>query len=82
MYTLNNPLFVEFIQPGGGNLFQRFCKVFSESSPRGWDVLQLPCCPGKKKELSENMLQNLRNMLLSQTVFFRCGHCEPSNKRR
>ena len=53
----------------GGNLFQRFCKMFSESSP---------CLPGQHcscskaqqwpVEPSENILQNLRNKLLPLTV--------------
>ena len=36
-------------------LFPRFCKMFSESSTV---VIQLPCCPGKQGELSENCFQN------------------------
>ena len=36
-----------------------FCKMFSESSPGRWAVLQLPCCPSQQGELPENMLQNL-----------------------
>ena len=31
-----------------GNLFRRFCNMFSESSPGHWAVLQLPCCPSKQ----------------------------------
>ena len=45
----------------GGHLFRRFCNMSSESSTGYWAVLQLPCCPSKKGELSENLLQNLRN---------------------
>ena len=43
----------------GGHLFQRFCSLFSESSPGRWAILQLPCCPSKQGELLENILQNL-----------------------
>ena len=45
----------------GGNLFRRFCKMFSESWNGHWAALQLPCCPSKQGGLSENILQNLRN---------------------
>ena len=46
--------------PGGAAICpERFCKMFSESSPGCWAVLQLPCCPSKQGELSENLLQNL-----------------------
>ena len=38
-----------------------FCKLFSDNSTGRWVVLQLPCCPNKQGELSENILQNLRN---------------------
>ena len=31
--------------------------------------MQLPCCPGKQGELSENCLQNLRNDLMAESVF-------------
>ena len=48
--------------PGGAaTCSERFCKMFSESSPGCWPVLQLPCCPSKQGKLSENILQNLRN---------------------
>ena len=33
--------------------------MFSESSTGCWAVLQLPCCPSKQRELSENILHNL-----------------------
>ena len=32
----------------GVHLFRRFCKMFSESSPGCWAVLQLSCCPSKQ----------------------------------
>ena len=38
----------------GVHLFRRFCKMFSESSPGCWAVLQLSCCPSKQGELLEN----------------------------
>ena len=46
-------------------LFRRFCKQFSESSP---------CLPGQQRsciifvELSENILQNLGNDLMANSV--------------
>ena len=43
----------------GGHLFRMFCKLFSESSTGRWVILQLPCCPSKKGELLEHILQNL-----------------------
>ena len=43
--------------------------MVSESSPGRWAVPQLPCCPSKQGELSENILQNLRNKLPPQTVY-------------
>ena len=52
----------------GVNLFQRFCNMYSESSPGHWAVLQLPRCPSKEGELSENILQNLLNKWPPQTV--------------
>ena len=42
-------------------MFRRFCKLFSESSTGRWAIMQLPCCPSKEGELSERILQNLRN---------------------
>ena len=36
----------------GGDLFRRFCKLFSESSTGRWAVLQVPCWPSKQGELS------------------------------
>ena len=45
----------------GSHLFWRFCKMFPESSPGCWAVLQLPCCPSKQGELLENILQNFWN---------------------
>ena len=39
-----------------------------ESSTVCWAVLQSPCCPSKRGELSENILQNLVHNLKSQTV--------------
>ena len=39
--------------------------MFSDSSTV---VMQLPCCPGKQGELSENCLQNLRNDLMADSV--------------
>ena len=52
----------------GSNLFWRFCEMFIESSTGRSAVLQLPCCPSKQRELSENVLQNLRNKLPPHTV--------------
>ena len=46
-------------------LFPRFCKMFSESSTV---VMQVPCCPGKPGELSENCLPNLQNDLMAGSV--------------
>ena len=37
-------------------------------SPSLWAVLQLPCCPSKQREFSENILQNLQNKLPPHTV--------------
>ena len=45
-----------------------FCKILSESSTGRWAVLQLPCCPSKQGELSENILKNLFHSLPPQTV--------------
>ena len=45
--------------------------MFSQSSTGSWAELQLPCCPSKKGELPENMLQNLLHNLPPQTVQFR-----------
>ena len=45
----------------GGHLFRRFCKLFSESSPHCWAVLQLPRCPSKQGELIKNIFHNLGN---------------------
>ena len=39
----------------GGNLFQRFCAIFSGSSTGCPAVLQLPCCQSRQGELSENI---------------------------
>ena len=53
----------------GGHLFRRFCKLFSESSPDCWAVLQLPCCPSKRGELLEmfcNMFSKSSPCLLGQ----------------
>ena len=44
--------------------------MFSESSTGRWAVMQLPCCPSKQGELSENILQNLFNNLTPQTVHY------------
>ena len=45
----------------GSTCSERFCKMFSDSSPGCWAVLQLHCCHSKQGELSENLLQNRRN---------------------
>ena len=45
----------EYSTGWGGHLFQRFCKLLSESSPGCWAVQQLPCCPSKQGELLENI---------------------------
>ena len=64
---LNRVAFVpirRFLQLGtgwGGHLFRRFCKLFSERSTGCWAILQLPCFPSKQGELSDNIVQNLRN---------------------
>ena len=42
--------------------------MFSERSTDSWAELQLPGCPSKQGELSENMLQNLLLNLPPQTV--------------
>ena len=42
--------------------------MFLESSTGRWAVLQLPCCPSKQGERSENILQNLFHNLTPQTV--------------
>ena len=60
----------------GGNLFWRFCNtlyMFSESSP--CLLGQHGSCSTAKRpgELSENILQNLRNKLPSQTVRSQCN---------
>ena len=48
--------------PGGAaTCSERFCNMFSESSPGCWAVLQLHCCPSKQGELSKKLLQNLGN---------------------
>ena len=49
--------------------WERFCKMFSESSLGRWAVPQLPCCPSKQGELSENILQNLSHDLMNSPVF-------------
>ena len=56
----------------GGRFQKRFCKMFSESSRGSWTELQLPCFSSKQAELSENMLQNLRNNLPPQLVSCAC----------
>ena len=43
--------------------------MFSESSPGRWAVLQLPCCPSKQGELSDNFFQNRSHNLTPQTVY-------------
>ena len=48
--------------------WEMFCKMFSESSPGRWAVLQLPCCPSKEGELSENIIQNLSHDLMNNLV--------------
>ena len=48
--------------------WERFCLLFSESSPGRWAVLQRPCCPSKQGELSENILQNLSHDLMNNPV--------------
>ena len=55
----------------GGHLFRRFCKQISGSSPGRYAVLQLPCGPSKQGELSENLLQNLRNNWPPHPVYSR-----------
>ena len=40
----------------------------SESSTGCWAILQLPCCPSKEGELTENIEQNLFYKLPLQTV--------------
>ena len=52
----------------GGNLFRRFCKMFSEIYTGCRAVLQLQCCPSKQGEFSENILQNLFHNLTPQSV--------------
>ena len=51
-------------------MFPRFCKMFSESSTV---VTQLPCCPGKQVQLSENLLQTLQNDLTVDSALHRVG---------
>ena len=45
-----------------------FCNIFSESSTDSWAELQLPFCPSKQGELSENIFLNLLPNLPPQTV--------------
>ena len=52
----------------GRQVEENVCNIFSESSTGSWAELQLPCCPSKQEELSENMLQNLFHNLPPQTV--------------
>ena len=54
---------------------KKFCDMFSESSTGSWAELQLPCCPSKRGELPENMLQNIFLNLPPQTV----PHCQIDN---
>ena len=42
--------------------------MFSKSSIGCWSVLQLPCCPSKQGELTENILQHFFYKLPPQTV--------------
>ena len=37
--------------PGGSNLWERFCKTFSQNSTGRWALLQLPCCPSSSKQV-------------------------------
>ena len=54
----------------GGNLFQRFCKLFS-TSPLACLGQHGSCNTAQQTvDLSVNMLQNLRNVLAPQTVVF------------
>ena len=54
----------------GSNLSRRFCKMFSEGSPRL--LGQHGSCSAAQRpgELSENILQNLQNKLPPKTVYF------------
>ena len=56
----------------GCYLGKMFCKVFSASSAVD---LQLPCCPCKQGELSENCLQSKRPDLSPCIVVLTCGRC-------
>ena len=59
----------------GGNLFRRFCNMFSESYP--CSLGQHGNCTAAQQpgELSQNILQNLLNKLPPQTVHFRLRFC-------
>ena len=48
------------VQSGESCCGKGFVKFFVKSV-YCWAVLQLPCCPSKKGELLENILQNLQN---------------------
>ena len=58
---------VESIQSGTATCSEGFVKCIESESGR-WAVMQLPCCPLKQGELSENLLQNLRDKLPHKTV--------------
>ena len=49
--------------------WERFCNMFSESSPDCWAVLRRPCWPSEQVELSEQKLQNLSDDLMNNPVF-------------
>ena len=50
------------------NLFRRFCNMFQREFPRMLGCTATAMLPSKQGELSENILQNLRNKLPPQTV--------------
>ena len=62
------PCMIVILLVWGGKLFRRFCNNFSESSLGRSAVLQLSCCPRKQGELSENILQTIRNKLPPKTI--------------
>ena len=48
--------------------WERFCKIFSESSTGRWAVLQLQCCPSRQEELSENIKTKHSHDLMNNPI--------------
>ena len=59
------------VQSGAATSSEGFVTSFLRFPPGRWATLELLCRPSKQGELPENILQNLRNKLPPQTVFWR-----------